>query len=484
MGPPREVTLVFHERNYGLRLVAETIRGAALIVVAEVIRGGAAEVQQRGVRDGMVLTAINHMRLEAREAAESVQRRLQQARLPLSLTFGVDDEVDAQRSGLLEVQDFSHLQPRSPAGLELSGFPSSSRGRSRSRSRSRSRRSRSSGRRAAEGSAVPDKKRRSALAVRKHVARRAGELSFDVGETLLLSKTLAQPSELWWKGRIKGEKKRKGTFKQTYVQEIGADRSQTTFPDTDSSDSEGENNGRMEPRSASPLAKFCVTRPAASPRGRRPVQPPPLPTMQTPLANGRELVIDAPPSPHTPGSLSSLSSPLAAGPAQLSAVLQPGPLGLQLDSNASGRSVVVGVTSGANAEALRSAGVAAGCEIVSVDGASVEARQHLDVVQLLQVSPTSSPSRLWILARLCVDRLLANSRALVPSEPAAGLLRRLPRVAVQRRFRAATGAHNNTHGFRRADLDGGGVGWPAARAGGSRAHVRPSSTPHLRGALC
>ena len=482
MGPPREVTLVFHERNYGLRLVAETIRGAALIVVAEVIRGGAAEVQQRGVRDGMVLTAINHMRLEAREAAESVQRRLQQARLPLSLTFGVDDEVDAQRSGLLEVQDFSHLQPRSPARPELSNYRSGSRGRSRSRSRSHSRRSRSSGRRAAEGSAVPDKKRRSALAVRKHVARRAGELSFDVGETLLLSKTLAQPSELWWKGRIKGEKKRKGTFKQTYVQEIGADRPQTTFPDTDSSDSEGENNGRrVEPRSASPLAKFCTARPAGSPRGRRPV-PPPLPTMQTPLANGRELVIDAPSSPHTPGSLSSLSSPLAAGPAQLSAVLQPGPLGLQLDSNASGRSVVVGVGSGANAEALRSAGVAPGCEIVSVDGANVEARQHLDTVQLLQVTPNSLAVTL-VDSCPVVGRLLANSRALVPSEPAAALLRRLHRVAVQRRFRAAAGAHNNTHGFRRTNLDGGGVGWPPAGAGGSTAHVRPSSAPHLCCAL-
>ena len=132
--------------------------------------------------------------------------------------------------------------------------------------------------------------------------------------------------------------------------------------------------------------------------------------MQTPLANGRELVIDAPSSPHTPGSLSSLSSPLAAGAAQLSAVLQPGPLGLQLDSNASGRSVVVGVGSGANAEALRSAGVVAGCEIVSVDGANVEARSHLDVAQLLQVTPNSSPSRLWILARLPIACWLTVGR--------------------------------------------------------------------------
>lgn len=310
----RPVTLTFYDHALGLRLTSESIGGAVLIMVAEVERNGPAYLQQTGLREGMVLSAINGTPLDGRESSDVVMRRLGLARRPLNLTFSTDEEVDDVRfgHGAFVYEDSG----RSGGGRDdrRSGGGRDDRRYSRDSTNDYCREQRVT--RRADMPVIRDKKRRSAIALHDFAGDEHGDLSFKMGETVMLSRTNAQPEKSWWKGKIKGDKKRAGVFPRDFVKEIGADAISHGAGDrrdsnaSDFSDNRGGSSPgrrRVEPRSASPLATAlgCAGgRPRGSSR-----RPPPLPHNRTipvqpdpeqaaPSPNGRSPTHAHPSKPH------------------------------------------------------------------------------------------------------------------------------------------------------------------------------------------
>jgi hypothetical protein len=128
--------------------------------------------------------------------------------------------------------------------------------------------------------AVRDKKRRSAIAKYDFPGEKPGDLAFEKGETIMLSRTNATPQRSWWKGKIKGNKKRAGVFPRDFVTEIGAGAQSHAVPVGESYYDDDSRSRRMpgvEARSSSPMARSCFSKPGVPEDYMRRGNPPPLP---------------------------------------------------------------------------------------------------------------------------------------------------------------------------------------------------------------